>query len=305
MVGAAWFADPTGRHEHRYWDGSGWTDQVADAGVVGREPVAQSPEVGDAEQVTTPSLADGAPAAAAPLPTAGADNSEADPPRKPWFRRTWVLVTAAAVVVLVVISAVAGGKTDSKENSKRESAAATAATGAPKTAPPSTTAPTTAPPPGFSGDGTFVVGQKTPAGVYVSVDNASGSLCYWQRAHDASGNLDSIIENDNARGQAVVQIQNGEVFTTRGCNRWVVFSPPGAPLSSFGDGVWIVPSQVNAGRWQSSGGSSCYWARLKDLAGGVESIAANDNVTGPTIVDIAGNDAAFKTSGCGTWTRVG
>ncbi len=29
----AWLADPTGRHDHRFWDGSAWTDQVADAGV--------------------------------------------------------------------------------------------------------------------------------------------------------------------------------------------------------------------------------------------------------------------------------
>ncbi len=28
-----WQPDPTGRHEHRYWDGSRWTDDVADGGV--------------------------------------------------------------------------------------------------------------------------------------------------------------------------------------------------------------------------------------------------------------------------------
>jgi hypothetical protein len=30
----AWLADPTGRHELRYFDGSGWTEHVADAGVI-------------------------------------------------------------------------------------------------------------------------------------------------------------------------------------------------------------------------------------------------------------------------------
>src|SRR5450756_176024 len=29
---AQWYADPTGRHAHRYWDGSRWTSQVADDG---------------------------------------------------------------------------------------------------------------------------------------------------------------------------------------------------------------------------------------------------------------------------------
>jgi hypothetical protein len=30
----AWLADPTGRHELRYFDGSGWIEHVADAGVI-------------------------------------------------------------------------------------------------------------------------------------------------------------------------------------------------------------------------------------------------------------------------------
>lgn len=29
---AGWLADPTGRHEHRYWDGSSWSRHVADGG---------------------------------------------------------------------------------------------------------------------------------------------------------------------------------------------------------------------------------------------------------------------------------
>lgn len=31
---AGWYADPAGRHEVRYWDGSQWTDNVSDRGVM-------------------------------------------------------------------------------------------------------------------------------------------------------------------------------------------------------------------------------------------------------------------------------
>jgi len=31
---AGWYADPAGQHQHRYWDGGGWSDAVADNGVV-------------------------------------------------------------------------------------------------------------------------------------------------------------------------------------------------------------------------------------------------------------------------------
>jgi Protein of unknown function (DUF2510)/HIRAN domain len=33
----AWYTDPTGRHEYRYWDGTSWTDRVADQSIVGSD----------------------------------------------------------------------------------------------------------------------------------------------------------------------------------------------------------------------------------------------------------------------------
>jgi hypothetical protein len=35
---AGWHPDPAGRHEMRYWNGSGWTDDVSDAGVAAKDP---------------------------------------------------------------------------------------------------------------------------------------------------------------------------------------------------------------------------------------------------------------------------
>ena len=35
-----WLADPAGRHQYRYWDGGNWTENVYDAGVESRDPVA-------------------------------------------------------------------------------------------------------------------------------------------------------------------------------------------------------------------------------------------------------------------------
>lgn len=36
---AAWSADPTGRHQLRYWDGSAWTANVSDNGAVSQDPI--------------------------------------------------------------------------------------------------------------------------------------------------------------------------------------------------------------------------------------------------------------------------
>jgi uncharacterized protein DUF2510 len=35
---AGWHPDPAGRHQMRYWNGSGWTDDVSDAGVAAKDP---------------------------------------------------------------------------------------------------------------------------------------------------------------------------------------------------------------------------------------------------------------------------
>ena len=38
-VPAGWYADPKSRHEYRYWDGSRWTEHVADRGKLTLDPV--------------------------------------------------------------------------------------------------------------------------------------------------------------------------------------------------------------------------------------------------------------------------
>jgi hypothetical protein len=38
-VPAAWHPDPTGRHAHRFWDGTTWTAHVADGGQLALDPL--------------------------------------------------------------------------------------------------------------------------------------------------------------------------------------------------------------------------------------------------------------------------
>ncbi len=40
----SWHPDPTGRHELRYWDGSTWTDHVADQGAQSMDPLIPQPD---------------------------------------------------------------------------------------------------------------------------------------------------------------------------------------------------------------------------------------------------------------------
>jgi len=39
LPAADWYADPMGRHQYRYWNGTAWTDDVADNGVAAKDPL--------------------------------------------------------------------------------------------------------------------------------------------------------------------------------------------------------------------------------------------------------------------------
>lgn len=75
-----WFPDPTGRHDHRWWDGAAWTSHVADAGVASTDslPTASAP---------------GIDAAAAPAPLASAATSS-DPVA------VWALIIGLGAILL-------------------------------------------------------------------------------------------------------------------------------------------------------------------------------------------------------------
>jgi hypothetical protein len=61
---------------------------------------------------------------------------------------------------------------------------------------------------------------------------------------------------------------------------------------------------MEPGTFRSSGGSECYYERLRDFTGGLNSILANANTNEPAIVAIKPTDAGFQSSDCGTWTKL-
>lgn len=70
---------------------------------------------------------------------------------------------------------------------------------------------------------------------------------------------------------------------------------------SFGNGVWEVNVDIQAGKYKTAGGGDCYWAKL-DRTG---DIMDNDLPSGPTTVIIESNVFSFSSQRCGTWTKVG
>ncbi len=183
-------------------------------------------------------------------------------------------------------------------------AATESATQEPTETPTPTPTSTPTPEPGF-GDGTWLVGTDIEPGRYRATD---GRSCYWERLAGLSGSFSDIIANGNEDGaSAVVDVaETDRAFSTERCGRWTQLeaAATSAPDAPFADGVWVVGLDIAPGTWRSAGADSCYWERLADFSGTFDGILANDNVTGPAIVEILPTDVGFRAQRCGEWTKV-
>jgi hypothetical protein len=161
----------------------------------------------------------------------------------------------------------------------------------------------------FDGDGDFQVGTEVKPGTYRTSGNTDG-MCYWERAKDASGDTDSLLANDNVSGASYVTVKaTDKIFKSSGCEDWeaVDAKAQGSPATKMaGDGgMFKVGVDIAPGTYKSTGNTDdlCYWERTKDAEHGLDSILANDNVTGTAVVTISSKDAYFKTTGCKNWKK--
>ena len=81
-------------------------------------------------------------------------------------------------------------------------------------------------------------------------------------------------------------------------------TPEPSRATTFGDGTWVVGSNIQAGTYRSSKtGSGCYWQRLSGFSGEFSDIIVNELTDAISVVEISSTDAGFSTERCGTWTQ--
>ncbi|WP_405980362.1 hypothetical protein [Streptomyces sp. NBC_00158] len=246
--------------------------------------------------------------------------SQSSTPRHSRTARHRVLTGTGALVALVAVGACTGG--GGTGGSKDTGAKKPAASSSPKPGGGQTAGGKTGAKPSepkkdgkkaaMRGSGTFQVGSDLQPGTYRTTGN-KGLGCYWERAKDASGEVESIIANDNVVGTSYVTVEAGDkLFKSTGCNDWETVDPKAvsdAPKTeAAGDGgMFKVGLDLAPGTYKSTGpaagSAGCYWERAKNAAHDIDSIAANDNPTGPAVVTVSAQDGYFKTTGCATWKK--
>jgi hypothetical protein len=152
------------------------------------------------------------------------------------------------------------------------------------------------------GSGTHRVGSDVQAGTYRT--RTGSPNCYWARLSGLGGSKAEIIANDYDPAPVVVTIASTDKgFQTSGCAPWTSdLSAITSSRTSFGDGEFIVPTDVVPGVYQAPGGADCYWARLKGFGGTLSDLISHDTPQGRVAMTIATVDRGFKSAACGTWT---
>lgn len=178
------------------------------------------------------------------------------------------------------------------------------------------------------GDGTFLVGSDIAPGRYRATGSPS---CYWLRLDSFEAVLSSERPDDwnTTRLMVMVMDEYGDTvagdrypivdieasdggFFSHGCGTWssdvTVAMSPG---QDFGDGLFLVGSEIAPGRYRALEPSDgCRWERLNHFSGELSdwlgwdgfAISRGRRSDVRPVVDIEGSDAAFYSSGCGTWS---
>lgn len=127
-----WQPDPTGRHDHRYWDGTRWTDNVSDAGVAGTDPfdgptstVPPTPPAPEAPADPSPTVAMGVPAAdptaswpAVPATPVSAGGDPASGGSSGGSKKGFLIGGGILAIIAIVVAVLALGGDDDDGNDR-------------------------------------------------------------------------------------------------------------------------------------------------------------------------------------------
>jgi hypothetical protein len=144
--------------------------------------------------------------------------------------------------------------------------------------------------------GMYLIGRDIEAGIY----HGNGDSCYWERLRGLGGTFDDIIANDGPEGQFYLEVLDSDLALN--LNRCSILPFDQLPaqtafLTHLEPGMYLVGRDIEAGLYQGTG-ESCYWERLRNVAGEFDGIIANDGPEGSFFVEISPTDFAFRINRC-------
>jgi hypothetical protein len=152
------------------------------------------------------------------------------------------------------------------------------------------------------GDGTWVVGTHLPPGTYRNSSSSNG--CYWERLNSS----DAIIANLFTYARTIVTISPTDArFYAIDCGTWSNDLSPvtGGLWRAFGDGTYIVGTDIAPGLWVNNDSSQgCYAEILSGFSGELSDIIDNEFSYDILWAWISPSAVGFRAERCGAWTFV-
>jgi hypothetical protein len=159
-------------------------------------------------------------------------------------------------------------------------------------------------------DGTWRVGAQVAVDTYITA--TATARCTWERRGTGTSSSTPLLGDDRGSGQRIVTVGAGDaVLRTTGCGRWFRLADiaPSPRATIPRGGVYSVIHHIVPGTYRAStsGGRSCYWARLSGFGGTASEVieSASTQVARPVVVIDASTVGFEATAGCGSWTRIG
>lgn len=140
--------------------------------------------------------------------------------------------------------------------------------------------------------GTYKVGDDIDAGEYLVL---SDGMAYIEAAEDSTGELESIIFNENLMGEAhaYVTLEDGQYFKLQGGSMYPEDDAPSIVPEDglYTDGMYKVGEDIPAGEYQvilddASELGMGYLEVSSDSSHELESIITNDNVEADTYITV-------------------
>ena len=207
-----------------------------------------------------------------------------------------ILIVVAVIIVIAVVGSMGGGDT----NSDNDQTAQTNQT--------QTDEPTTEPEESETAElevttydgGMYKVGTDLPAGEYLI---ESDTMDYMEVANDSTGELDSIVTNENYTNRVYVTVSDGQYLKFGGTATPVSEAPAyQSENGAYPEGQYLVGKDIPAGEYKISVLSDNitgygYVEVSSDSSGNLDSIVSNSNIEADTYQTIS--DGQYLTlSGC-------
>lgn len=138
--------------------------------------------------------------------------------------------------------------------------------------------------------GTYKIGTDMPAGIYLV--KTTGKSGYFAITSDSSGELGTIIDNNNFEVQDYIEVFDGEYLKLSSGT----YAEPVNENTAYNNNIYFggsfkVGTDIPAGEYQVIADKSGYWARLNGPYGLNREIIANENFEGSTYVTV--NDGEY------------